>query len=186
MSKPTHQQQPAPAKPPGAPDPHKKHGLLDEEHFHVPKGIPRWQFLLLISLMIIMLITFLVPGPIMSIFGGRGGDRNPVFASWERPGHGTVEWRTSDIQGQERALSAALRADPYLSLQVGIGGNPSPRTSCACSCSSSSRSTPASASPTPTWPSTCRRRWSSRTSRWTTTRLACARWGTAPRAWKAS
>jgi hypothetical protein len=76
--------------------------------------------------MLIMLITFLVPGPIYGIFGGKGGDRNPVFASWERPGHGTVEWRMSDIQGQERVLSEALRSDPYLSMQVGILGQPKP------------------------------------------------------------
>jgi hypothetical protein len=94
-------------------------GLLDEDHLTVPKGIPRWQFLTLVALMIIMLIIFIVPSSSFMGMGG-GGDRNPVVCSWERPGHGKVEWRESDVILTMRQISNVLRVDPLLGFQAGI------------------------------------------------------------------
>lgn len=94
-------------------------GLLDEDHLKVPTGIPRWQFVTLVALMIIMLIIFIIPGSSFPGMGG-GGSQNPVAVSWERPGHGKVEWREFELLTSMRQISNALRIDRLLGFQAGI------------------------------------------------------------------
>lgn len=94
-------------------------GLLDEDHLKVPTGIPRWQFVTLVALMIVMLIIFIIPGSSFPGMGG-GGDRNPVAVTWQRPGHGKVEWHEFEVLSSMRQISNALRVDPLLGLQAGI------------------------------------------------------------------
>src|SRR5262245_31083478 len=82
-----------------------KEEALAEGAFRVPKGVPRWQFLMLIGLMLFLLVTWLVPNAIYGITGkGSSAPTNPVAVSWNRVGGGKVELLWSEFQGAERAL----------------------------------------------------------------------------------
>jgi parvulin-like peptidyl-prolyl isomerase len=114
------------ARPPGRTQPGaavgsapEEKGILSEDVIQVPRGMKRWQFVLLIALVILLLIIFLVPGEIGNIFGGGAARQNPVFLRWERPGHGTVELTLADFQNEIRALEAALRLDPLAGFGLG-------------------------------------------------------------------
>src|SRR5262245_60744592 len=86
----------------------------EEGTFRIPKGVPRWQFLLLIGLMIFLLITFLIPGAIQNI-SRRSGRENPVIVRWKG-----AEWRASDGQQVRRTLKDAIQVDPLAGFQIGI------------------------------------------------------------------
>ncbi len=117
---------PAPSRPGSKPAPaepregQERQELLSEDVIRIPRGMSKWQFVVMISLVIILLITFLVPNAIMGITGRGDDERNPVIARWNRPGHGPVEYRYSDIQIHQRLYADALNNDPFLSFGLGI------------------------------------------------------------------
>ncbi len=101
-------------------EPKEEKGLLSQDVIKVPRGMGRWQFLLLVGLLILLLMTFLVTGPIEKIFR-RGNERNPVTMRWNRPGHGPVELRGSDLQWSLAVFRLALDVDPLLGYSLGFG-----------------------------------------------------------------
>lgn len=101
----------------GAKGSHSAQDAFDEDALHVPKGVSRTTFVFLVGLIIFLMVIWLVPGSIMSMFSG---DRNPVRASFTLPSGKKVEWRASDVLNVHRAYNDALEFDPYLGLILGV------------------------------------------------------------------
>jgi hypothetical protein len=65
-----------------------------DELIHVPKGRSRMQFVILVGMLILMLVTFVVSGPIVGMFQRAGGQ---AVATWRHPTRGLVEIEASEF-----------------------------------------------------------------------------------------
>ncbi len=79
-----------------------------EDHLHVPKGVKRTQFFVLLVLSILTLVVFTV-GDMISMLGGSNRGRGDTYMSWKHPQKGLQTYSYADFMQEKRQLEDYFR-----------------------------------------------------------------------------